>query len=243
MQKYYTENQIYVATFLGGPVPAGILIYQNLKRLGETRQATTALFITGLFTILLFLGILQIPSHVMERIPSLAFTTLYTVVVFFVYRRYLADRINNEITEAGDRASNWSVAGYTLLGLILNLLIILAIGSAQPAFPGEKMTFGTLKHEVYFEEDQIDRFTVENVARVLTETDFFDEEYKKAVKLEIKYEKLVLLMNVQRKYWSDSELYDELRNLKNELSSSLGREVAVELIHYDLNGEEERKKI
>ena len=242
MQKYYTENQIYVATFLGGPVPAGILIYQNLKKLGETRQATTALLITGLFTFLLFYGILQIPAHVMERIPSLAFTTFYTFVVFFVYRRFLADRVNNEITEPGNRASNWSVAGYSFLGLIINMVIIFAIGSAQPAFSGEKMTFGTLKHEVYFDQGLIDRSTVEDVGRVLTQTQFFDEEYQKAVKLELKNELLMLVMNVQRKNWADSDLFMELTNVKKELQTSLRREVSIELIHYDLNGEETRKE-
>ncbi len=242
MQKYYTENQIYVATFLGGPIPAGILIYQNLKKLGETRQATTALLVTGLFTVLLFLGIMQIPAPVMERIPSLAFTTLYTVVVFFTYRRFLADRVNSEITEPENRASNWSVAGYTLLGLIINVVIIFAIGSAQPAYSGEKMSFGSMKHELYYDEDLIDRVTVEDVAGVLTQTQFFDEQYQKAVKLELKNEQLVLVMNVQRKHWSDSDLLMELTNLKKQLQISLRREVSVELIHYDLNGEQERKK-
>jgi len=242
MQKYYTENQIYVATFLGGPIPAGILIYQNLKKLGETRQATSALLVTGLFTVLLFLGIMQIPAPVMERIPSLAFTTLYTVVVFFTYRRFLADRVNSEIVEPENRATNWSVAGYTLLGLIINLVIIFAIGSAQPAYSGEKMSFGSMKHELYYDEDLIDRVTVEDVAGVLAHTQFFDEEYQKAVKLELKNEHLVLVMNVQRKHWSDSDLLMELTNLKKELQISLRQEVSVELIHYDLNGEEERKK-
>ncbi|MCK5879969.1 MAG: hypothetical protein KAH24_09315 [Holophagae bacterium] len=243
MQKYYTENQIYVATFLGGPVPAGILIYQNLKKLGETRQATAALLITGLFTFLLFYGILQIPAHVMERIPSLAFTTFYTVIVFFVYRRFLADRVNSEIMEPGNRASNWSVAGYTFLGLIINMVIIFAIGSAQPAYSGEKITFGSLKHELYYDEELIDRSTVEDVTRVLTQTQFFDKEYQKAAKLELSNELLVLVMNIQRKNWSDSDLFMELANLKKELQTSLRREVSIELIHYGLNGEEDRKKI
>ena len=181
MQKYYTENQIYVATFLGGPVPAGILIYRNLKKLGETRQATTALLIAGVFTFLLFFGIMQIPDPVMERIPSLAFTTLYTVVVFFTYRRFLADRINSEIMEPENRSSNWSVAGYTFLGLIINLVIIFIIRSAQPAYQGEKISFGSMNHELYYDKDLIDRATVEDVARVLTQTQFFDEEYQKAV--------------------------------------------------------------
>ena len=243
MQKYYTENQIYVATFLGGPVPAGILIYQNLKKLGETRQATAVLLITGLFTFLLFYGIIQRPAHVMERIPSLAWTTFYTVIVFFVYRRFLADRVNSEITEPENRASNWSVAGYTFLGLIINLVIIFAIGSTQPAYSGEKITFGSLKHELYYDEALIDRSTVEEVARVLTQTEFFNEEYQKAVKLELKNEQLVLLMNVQRKNWSDSDLFMELTNLKVELQTSLRQEVSIELIHYELNGEKDRKKI
>lgn len=243
MQKYYTENQIYLATFLGGPVPAGILIYQNLKELGETRQASGTLLVTVVFTFLLFFGIMQIPEAVLDRIPSLAFTAFYTVIVFFVYRRYLADKISDELTEPENRASNWSVAGYTFLGLMINLVIIFAIGVTRPAFPGEKMTFGTLKHEVYYDEEIIDPSTVENVAWVLSETQFFSEDFQMAMKLELKNDLLILAMNVQRKYWSDSELLIELRNLKEELCSYLKREVSIEMIHYNLDGEEERKKI
>ena len=243
MKKFYTENQIYVATFLGGPIPAGILVSQNLKKLGEQHLANAALLGTVVFTFLLFLGIMQIPDHIFERIPSLAFTALYTVFVFVLYRRYLADRVNAELLDKDFRASNWSVAGYGFLGLMINLVIIFAIGSTQPAFPGEKMTFGSLEHEVFYNKDNTDPSTVENVARVLTEEEIFDEEYRKAVHLEQYQDLLVLSMAVNRQFWSDADLMNDYANLKEHLQSRLGQKVRIDLIHYNLNGEDEKKKI
>jgi hypothetical protein len=241
--KFYTENQIYVATFLGGPIPAGILVFQNLKKLEEQRLANAVLMGTVVFTILLFLGIMQIPDHIFERIPSLAFTALYTVFVFVLYRRYLANRVNAELVEKDNRASNWSVAGYGFLGLMINLVIIFAIGSSQPAFPGEKMTFGSLEHEVFYNAENTDPSTVENVARVLAEEEVFDEEGRIAVHLEEYQDLLVLSMAVNRQFWSDADLMSDYANLKEHLQSTLGKKVRIDLIHYTLNGENEIKKI
>lgn len=243
MKKFYTENQIYVATFLGGPIPAGILVYQNLKKLEEQRLANAVLMGTVVFTFLMFLGIMHIPDHIFERIPSLAITALYTVFVFVLYRRYLADRVNAELTEKEFRASNWSVAGYGFLGLMINLVIIFAIGSTQPAFPGEKMTFGNLEHEVFFHEENTDPSTVENVARVLTEEEIFGEEYRIAVHLEEYENLLVMSMAVNRQFWSDADLMKDYAHLKEQLQSRLGQKVRIDLIHYSLNGEDEKKKI
>ena len=44
MKKYFTERQIYASAFLGGPIPPGILIYKNFKKIGDDRKATIASF-------------------------------------------------------------------------------------------------------------------------------------------------------------------------------------------------------
>ncbi len=81
------------------------------------------------------------------------------------------------------------------------------------------------------------------MARVLTEEEIFDEEYRKAVHLEQYQDLLVLSMAVNRQFWSDADLMNDYANLKEHLQSRLGQKVRIDLIHYTLNGEDEKKKI
>lgn len=243
MKKLYTENQIYIATFLGGPIPAGILIYKNLRNIGDNRTASGALLLSLIFTVLLFAGIMSLPDALLQKIPSLLFTTLYTVVVFFTYRRFLVEKINAEFTEPEQRASNWAVAGITLLGLFINIVVILSIAFVQPPYEGEKMVFGQLKHEVYYDAEDVDSYTVSELGQVLVNQDFFGFEYQMAVRLELEEDLLLVTMDVQRQFWSDGDLLIELRELKEALNSSLRRNVGIEMIHHSLSGEEEKMRI
>jgi len=243
VNKFYSENQIYTATFLGGPISAGILIYQNLKRIGDQRKASGTLLFTLVFTFLLFLGIMHLPDAVVDKIPNIAFTSLYTVIVYVIYNRYMADRFNAELQEADSKASGWKVAGFTFMGLVINLVIIFSIAVAQPPFPGQKMTFGSLKHEVYFDKDQLDPSTVESVAFVLAETQFFGFDYQMAIKLEVEEDLLIVAMDVQKEYWTDGDLLIELESLKEALHAYLKQDVKIEMIHYSLNNLEERQRI
>ncbi len=135
MEKYFTEKQIYASTFFGGPIPAGILIYKNFKRLGDDRKAMLTLILTLIFTSALFYGLMQLPDEISDKLPNILFTTLYTGIVYLIYHRHLADKINEKIINSENKASNWNVTGLTILGLITNLIIIYAFAFFRTCFP------------------------------------------------------------------------------------------------------------
>ncbi len=60
--KFYTEKQVGLAAFLGGPIPPGILIYKNLKRLGKDKESLITLAGTLLFTVFLIYVLIKIPA-------------------------------------------------------------------------------------------------------------------------------------------------------------------------------------
>ena len=99
-QKLYTKKQAYISAALAGPIPPGILIYLNYKRLGKNREARLALLGTFIFTGVLFYALFQIPEEISDKIPSVIFSALYSFVVYFFYHNYLSPHIKEAIKNA-----------------------------------------------------------------------------------------------------------------------------------------------
>ena len=243
IKKYFTEKQIYAATFFGGPIPAGILIYKNLKRIEEDKKASLTLILTFVFTILLFYGLMQLPDEIADKIPNMIFTALYTGVVFIFYQPYLAEKINEKIVESDNKMSNWNVAGLTLLGFIFNMIIIFGIAFYEPAFPGEKITFGQLNNEVFYDNESVSEIEVKKTGEVLTEFGYFQDDYQLSVRIERKLGKLHLILPLQKEYWNETEILYELDMLKKDLKSRVNQDINLVLTHHDLNGNTQTKNI
>lgn len=184
-----------------------------------------------------------IPESISEKIPSIAFTSLYTLIVYILYQYRLRDQIESRITSKENKRSNWSVAGLTVLGLIINLVLIVSFAMAEPAFPGEKFEYGNKKHEIFFDEGQVRNVDIQKVGRVLTEFGYFTPDMKMQVKIEKEDERLVLLLPVTKSLWEDSEVLADLNYLRSLLAIETQREFSLKLIDYDLSGNELSKDI
>lgn len=237
--KFFTEKQIYTATFFGGPVPPGILIYKNFKRIGDEKKATWALVLTGIFTISLFYGLMKIPDEISGKIPDILFTTLYTFIVYTIYNNLLAEKINEYIKADEDEASNWSVAGFTVMGIVLNLIIIFAFAFAQPAFPGDKYEYGEMKHEIFYDEGAISEINLQHIGRALARFEYFNDDSRQSVRVEKMNSRYILIIPIQKDYWQDQGVLGELAYLKVMLQASTNEPFTLRLIHYELSGDSE----
>lgn len=243
MEKLYSEKQIYISTFFGGPIPPGILIYKNFKRIGEDDKASKTLMLTFLFTVLLFFGLMQLPDQITDKLPNILFTSLYTGIVYLVYHKYLAKKINANILEPENKASNWNVAGLTTLGFVLNLIIIFLIAVSEPAFPGDRIEYGEMKHEIFYDKGDIENSNLQIIGGILTEVGYFTNELQQAVRVERENEKYWLNIPFQNSYWENPALIAELENLKNILTLRTGLNIKLKLIHYDITGKTLYKEI
>lgn len=241
-QKFYSEKQIYASTFFGGPIPPGLLIYRNFKNQGEARRAITTLTITFVFTILLFYGVFLIPESISEKIPNVVFSSLYTIIVYLVYHNYFAKTINTKIAEKENKFSNWRVAGFTFLGLLINIVIIVGMGFISPMFPGQKVTYGTIEHEIYFDEGDISITQLDDLAKTLYEYEYFSDDIQQSVRIEKADMQYSLIMPLDRSVWNNTEILSALRNLKSDLSSRLGSNTEIILEYYTLS-DTHRKKV
>lgn len=237
--KIFTEKQIYTATFFGGPIPPGILIYKNFKRIGDEKKATWALAITGIFTISIFYGIMKIPEEISGKIPDILFTTLYTFIVYTIYNNLLAEKINEYIRDDENEASNWTVAGYTVMGIVLNLIIIFAFAFVQPAFPGDKYEFGEMNHEIFYDEGDISETDLQAIGMALARFQYFNNDAKQSVRVDKLNNRYVLIIPLQKEYWQDQGIINELEYLKVMLKASVNKPFTIRLIHYELSGDTE----
>lgn len=236
-QKCFTEKQLYASTFFGGPIPAGILVYKNLKRINDDRRASLTLMFTFIFTFLLFAFLFKAQGTFVDDIPDAAFGLLYTLIVYLLYSKLLKEKIEKEIALPENKESNWSVAGWTLLGLAANLIIIFGLATVEPAFPGDKLTFGTAEHEVFYDKDDFSETQVKKVGQMLTDFEYFYGDNKNSVRLEIRNDDVILILPFLMEYWDDKDLNNELTNFCVRLQTELKCKVNLELIHYEFSGE------
>ena len=83
-RKFYSQNAIAFAAYLGGPLAAGLLVRKNALNLGKKNQALGSLIIGIISTILLLVFVFQIPEDIIEKIPKPVIPAIYTGIIALV---------------------------------------------------------------------------------------------------------------------------------------------------------------
>ena len=231
-KKLFTSKQTIASALFGGPVPPGILIYINYKRMGDTKAAILALIVTLFLTTLFFAGLFSLPDELFDKIPDIIFTALYSLVVMVFFNFFMEEKISALIEAGVEKASNWSVAGFTVIGVVLNLIIIVGLAVSQPVFPGEVITYEG--NEVYYNEEEILPEQVLNLASLLYDIGYFDDQSANYVHIDRTDETYQLTLPFHKDYWYDEEVERIFEVLKMQLSADLEGPVVIILEHYSL---------
>lgn len=243
MNKLFTEKQVGISAVIGGPIPPGILFYLNYKRINKDKEAYISLAATLIFTIGLFYTLIKLPDEIIDKLPNAVVTGFYGVLVYILYNRFLSKEINQLLTEGHTKASNWTVAGMTLFGLILNLIIILAIAFTQPAFKGDKIKYGAVGHEIYFDKSKTSIDEANRLGTILTNSGYFTDEYPAAVHIDKWQTRYVVTLQIDKEHWVNPELIQYLNDLKKDLEVEFFKDITLVLEHYDLSGKKFEKRI
>lgn len=119
-RRLYSQRDIGIATFLGGPLGAGILIRRNFINLNKEKQGLNSLLIGIVSTFILFVGIFSIPDHIIDKIPNALIPLIYTGAIFLIVE-YIQGKDLKEFKENdGTFYSGWKAAG---IGLVSGILI------------------------------------------------------------------------------------------------------------------------
>ena len=132
--KLYSLSNILFATFLGGPVAAGILIRKNALNLRREKEGLIALIVGIVSTIIVFL--------VDEKIVPL-FWLIYMVAVLFIVQKMHGQILKTHKEEGNEFYSGWKAAGIALICTIVCLGGLFAYYATTEDWDWDDMTSDT----------------------------------------------------------------------------------------------------
>lgn len=121
---FYSQKGIGIATFLGTPLAASVLIKHNYDQLGDKGKGRIAIILGLIVTIAMFVGIFCVSESNLNRIPRQIIPAVYTLMVYLIVERFQGNYLKQFEKEGGRYLSNWRAAA---VGLFCFLLIIGAI--------------------------------------------------------------------------------------------------------------------
>jgi hypothetical protein len=120
----FSQRTIGIATFVGGPLAAGILVRKNYINLGKSDHGMFALAIGILSTLLLFGTLFIIPEHIANKIPNAVFPAIYTAIIYLVVEKLQGKELALHKQNNGSFYSGWKAAG---IGAICMLILASAV--------------------------------------------------------------------------------------------------------------------
>lgn len=237
--KLFTEKQVGVGTFLGGPIPAGIMIYLNYKSLGKDYEANISMAITLLFSSLFFYFLVITPIEVLDQVPDLIFTSVIALISYIIYRNFMSDLVETSLSDGAQIVSNWRVAGITTLGVGVTFLIGFGFAFSQNLYPGEAAEFDG--NTIYYETDYVTNDILKLTAQELTGVEYFAPDYGNEVHLTYYGDTFVLTVPVQKEYWD--EVKGPLYYVQQNLESSTGMPFMIRMESFGLSGENETRLV
>jgi len=124
--KLFSSNQIWIATFFGGPLAFGYMINKNYSALGQDNKGKNIFIICVIFTILLFSSLFLLPESIIDKIPRTLLPITYTAAGV-AYVESTQGKILKKHKESGNKFySGWSVFVTSIIAIIPILLFFVA---------------------------------------------------------------------------------------------------------------------
>lgn len=239
--KYFSIRAISIATYLGGPLVGGILVSLNFKRFQQKEKAYWALIISFLATVVLMWTIFQVPENILERIPNFLLPLIYTPIVVFIAEKQQKQEIQKLAEQEAEKEPWWKAVGVGLLGTALTLAVVFQLASSEPLLPGEKYLYGELKHEIYYQGENIDEALLDRLGFGLEIAGYFSNEFTQVAHIEEGQTRYICSIYVDETLWEDKQVLEQLREFKKNLEIDLAREVTLKMLHPTLTEVKERR--
>jgi len=121
--KFYSHNSILIATLLGGPLAAGVMIRENYLALEDYINGRKAL-LSGIIAVL-FLSVLTfIPETGFDRIPTFIIPIVITIITSLIVEKFQGSMLRRHKEDGYNFYSIWTALGVSLLSLIFSIIII-----------------------------------------------------------------------------------------------------------------------
>lgn len=223
-RKIFTEKNMWLVAFLGGPLSAGYIIAENFKTFNDPQKVKITWSITIAVTILIFGFIIAFPETIIDKMPKQLIPLIYTAIAAAIIRYYQKTKITEHLAEGGEEHSWGRSMCVGLIGLVVTLLLVAITAFIAGDLAGgnpnlTSKTYGKLRHEILYDKTNVLESEIDQIAYGLTEITFFDEAVPKGVvveKVNNTYEVTVLIIesavNNNEALSHFIQLRDELQN-------------------------------
>jgi len=113
-KRLFSSRQVLVATFLGSPLASSILMAKNVYREDESDEAALCVLGGAILTIVSVVAAFLIAGD-----TGLAIPILQLAVMGFWYKATQQEQHAEHVAAGGQSGSNWTVAGVSLLAVVL----------------------------------------------------------------------------------------------------------------------------
>ncbi len=241
---FYSQRAIAIATYLGGPVAAGVLIRRNFINLGKEDYGKYALFIGIISTILLFVGIFSIPEHIIDKIPNVVIPAIYTGIIYLIVDRVQGQELKKHKEKNGQFYSGWKAAG---IGAVCMVVIFAGIFGYLFFSPDD---FDTAKYDngiaefLRNEEKALELFTLFKTADIQQAADFISDTGIPAWQKNLQIlDELDSIEGLYKEFKDQSQDLREYCKLRIESYQLIRKGITEDTNSYDLQIEEINKKI
>lgn len=236
MKKYFTEKQINISTFLGGPLAGGLMLYRSFRKLGNKEESMIVLSTMVLLTIILWVVLFNMEDEKLANILGLIVTGIFVGLSSFTYKKFLKKRIESEIEDGAQKASSWFILPYSLGGLIISVAILLLIGMNQAPFKGDVTTYGVTNNEIYYDKGNIGLESLNKIAGVLRRYGYFGDDQQNSVRAEKVDNLMKVTVLINESYVDKPEIIEALKGMKSSMQATLAMPSQIIVEYYDLGG-------
>lgn len=211
----YTERKTVVGVFLGGPIAGAYYFRQTFKTLGMPTAAVLAPIVAALILIVTVVSSFVPPF---DRVPNVVFWGVQVGLTYGLYRGYLADSVEEHLSQ-GNAEFGWgNTVTIAVASMVLTLGILFGILYFSGAFSGPAVSyFGTLRHEIVYDEKNITVGEIDRLGSALTSAGFFDQALQKTIDATKDGDRIILNMYCAETARSDPEFIDLVTVLREDV--------------------------
>ena len=235
-EKVYQERQLWVGSYLGGPLAAGFILAKNFRVFGEAGKARMTWIVTVVVTILLFAVVLFAPY--VDRIPNFLIPLAYTIVASLYFQRAQGANVAAHLEAGGAVQSWWRVVGVAVVGLIVTLAVVLGTFFVSDSIANRNVTtktYGAAKHEITFDKSNVSEAEADKIADALGKADLLEGDgarYFHLKKVADDYEISFYIDKTVAK--NKPELLDAFADFRDKIQQSFpNNRIAVKLVGDD----------
>jgi hypothetical protein len=126
-RKVYTEKNMLLVAFLGGPLCAGYIMTENFKTFNETEKVKATWGIAIAVTALILGALFALPETLVDKIPSPVIPATYTMIAHILIQHYQKTKIADHLANGGAKHSWGRAIGVGFIGLLVTLFFVVPL--------------------------------------------------------------------------------------------------------------------